>query len=433
MSATVTDSRLLAPEELLSVPSAKVPSTLATQERLTWKATRLCIAIPLVLASGAAFAPYTVIPVSSQAVVNARLSRVRAPLEGDLQSLTLETGDLVSSNESLAQIHALPSTIAANNTEYERSLRDLQQKRAELEGQLKASQERLSRYNQLAQSYAEHLSTDLQSELQSATTDLVSANAKLAPLEEEVKRDTQAEKDHLMPRSMVDQVTDALEKAKTDASNRALHVSQLQRQISDVQSGYFLGSASQPPASMERRDETASDADLLRQEEVALDGQITELKGQLSDKVRSLSATSTVKSPVGGVIWARAVAPGQGVGEGDDLFRIADASSIHVEVWLDRRYGPQLSVGDTALVYLSGMGKTLSGRVVSFQGTSRRRLDEEVNAIDLQPVHPDQYHVTIELDSSDRKAIYIGQAAKVLFPGPRDEFKAKLYSWLVRL
>jgi hypothetical protein len=85
------------------------------------------------------------------------------------------------------------------------------------------------------------------------------------------------------------------------------------------------------------------------------------------------------------------------------------------------------------MVYLPGLGKTVPGHVVSFQGTSRSRLDEEVNAIDLQPTHQDQYHVTVELDNADRKAIYIGQAAKVLFPGPESAFKAKLYSWLIKL
>ena len=433
MAAAVIDPNLLAPTEGLERDSKGTSGALETQERATWKLLRLCVAIPLVLASGAAFAPYTIIPVSSQAVVNARLSRVRAPIEGDLQGLTLETGDIVVPDQPLARIHALPSTISAKNTEYERNLRDLEQKRAELEGETKASQGRLSKYNQMAQSYGEHLARNLQEELQTAIADLASAKKKILPLEEENKQDVQAERDHLMPRSMVEQAAEALEKAEGDVSDRALHISQLERQIADLQGGYFLGSASQAPPSIEKRDEAASEADLLSQEELALDAQIAELKRELSVQIHSLSASSTINSPVSGVIWARAVAPGQGVGEGDDLFRIADASSIHVEVWLDRRYGPQLSVGDTALLYLSGMGKTLSGRVVSFQGTSRRRLDEEVNAIDLQPVHPDQYHVTIELEPSDRKAIYIGQAAKVLFPGPKNEFKAKLYSWLMRL
>jgi multidrug resistance efflux pump len=140
-----------------------------------------------------------------------------------------------------------------------------------------------------------------------------------------------------------------------------------------------------------------------------------------------------IQSPVSGVIWARSVAAGQSVQAGDDLFHIADEGSIHVEVWMDRRYGPQLSVGDPALIYLSGIGQEFKGRISSFEGTSHRRLDEKINAIDLQAVHPDQYHVTIELDPADRKATYIGQAAKVLFPGTGHELRARLYFWLTRI
>jgi hypothetical protein len=90
-------------------------------------------------------------------------------------------------------------------------------------------------------------------------------------------------------------------------------------------------------------------------------------------------------------------------------------------------------VGDPALVYLSGLGQEFKGRISSFEGTSHRRLDEEINAIDLQAVHPDQYHVTIELDPVDRKVVYIGQAAKVLFPGTKHTLRARIYFWLTRI
>ncbi len=403
-----------------------------TKERASWRAIRIAVAIPLALASVAALFPYTVIPVSSQAVVNARLTLVKAPLEGNLQGVAFETGDVVQWHQPLVKIQALPSTVSATNQEYERSLRDMQQKRAELDGRLKASSQRLSRASQETQNFAQHQVEDLKAKLQQTETEVDSSKAKLTPLEKELKAYLQAEKDHLMPHFMVQRANDELEKAQTKATDEQARAAELQRQVLQVQSGYF-GGLSQAPSSVEKQDQASSDADLLRQELTAIDEQIRMATQKHAVGELAFSGTAVVSSPVGGVVWARAVAPGQSVGAGDDLFRIADAASIHVEVWLDRRYGPQLSIGDQALIYLPGLGKTVTGRVVSFQGTNRRRMDEEVNAIDLQPVHPDQYHVTIELNSAERKSIYIGQAAKVLFPGRPDAFVSKLYSWLVRL
>jgi multidrug resistance efflux pump len=404
-----------------------------SREPIKYRAVRVCVALFLLTLSGAALFPFAVIPVSSQAVVNARLSRVTAPIEGSLQSISFETGDIVSANEKMAEIHALPATLLARNLESVNEERELAAKSSEVGAELDASQERLSHSRQDADKYAVHLASELQSQLQAAQLSRDSRETKEVPLSEEVKRDTQAVEDHLMPRTMLDQAEEKLERARSETQAAAEQVTRLQKQIADVKAGYLLGQNAQAPASIEQRDQAEADTDRLRQQKLAIDGRLTELRRETSDRAQTVSGTTAVVSPVSGPIWVRSASPAQAVGEGDDLFRIADAQSIHVEVWLDRRYGPQLSIGDTALVYLSGMGKELTGKVVSFQGTSRRRLDEEVNAIDLQPVHPDQYHVTIELTPSERQSIYIGQAAKVLFPGAKAQFRAKVYSWLTRL
>jgi hypothetical protein len=41
--------------------------------------------------------------------------------------------------------------------------------------------------------------------------------------------------------------------------------------------------------------------------------------------------------------------------------------------------------------------------------------------------------VTIELDEKDRKILYMGQAAKVLFPGSKSRLTTRFYFWLTRL
>jgi multidrug resistance efflux pump len=270
---------------------------------------------------------------------------------------------------------------------------------------------------------------------QFVASQLVQKTPGTPPLAAEVKRDQQAVSDHLMPQSMLDHVNEKLDEAKRNAQTAAAATQHLQTQLKDVKSGYVLDANARSPASVEQRDAAAAETEQLAAEKLAVDSQLDELKHQGPAQPLSTpgdNATLVLRSPVAGPVWARSVSPSQTVAAGDDLFRVADDASIHVEVWLDRRYGPQLSVGDTSIIYLGGLGKELRGRVVSFQGTSRRRLDEEVNAIDLQAVHPDQYHVTIELDPVDRKPIYIGQAAKVLFPGGTNQLRAKLYSMLMR-
>ena len=401
-------------------------------EPKTWIAVRIFVAVPLLALSIGALFPFALVPVSSQAVVNARLSQVHAPASGTLKQVSLEAGDLVQANEPVAEIVTLPAAAAPDSRNYEQTVEDLTSRSAALAGQISASERKLSKYSSDASSYTAHLAEDLQAQLQLAKANRDALQSAAAPLQEEVRRDQQAVADRLMPRTMLDQATEKLGEAQKNLQAATAEVSRLQRQIVDVKNGYLLNDNSQAPISIEQRDQAASDADQLQQQKQVVDEQLNQIKLAHTEEKTVPTGDVVVRSPVSGPVWARSASPSQAIAQGDDLFRVADDASIHVEVWLDRRYGPQLSIGDVALIYLSGLGKELTGRVVAFQGTSRRRLDEEVNAIDLQPVHPDQYHVTIELAPADRQAVYIGQAAKVLFPGSKEKPRARFYALLMR-
>ncbi len=405
----------------------------AQGEPRSWKAVRICVALPLIALSGGALFPFAVVPVSTQAVVNARLSEVRSPIQGNIQEITFETGDIVSANEPLARVRTVPFVAVTQREQTDRTVRDLESRAAEIDSELAASEQQLTQSNKTASSYALHLAANLQFQLQVAQKDQQRAESKLAQLDQEAKRDTQAAQAHLVPRSVAAEASERAERAQQEAQAAAIATAHLQKQLSDVEGGYLMGADSQSPVFIQQRDSAAAEVTRLTGEKQGITAQLAQIQKTTNADDQSAPKAVLVRSPVSGPIWSRSGSPTQSVVEGDDIYRVADAASIHVEVWLDRRYGPQLSIGDVALVYLGGMGKELTGHVVSFQGSSRRRLDEEVNAIDLQPVHPDQYHVTIELDPADRKAVYIGQAAKVIFPGSKGQLKAKIYSWLARL
>jgi multidrug efflux pump subunit AcrA (membrane-fusion protein) len=391
---------------------------------------RLIVAIPLFALSVAALFPFAVLPVSTQAVVNARLARVRSPRGGQVQGVSLETGDVVSAHQRLALITGSRAVSRDEVSDALHTVGALEEESSHVRAELVSALLQKSRYDEMYRSYTDHLGQQLQTSVDVAQREQAAAARKAADMQVEVKRDRQALAEHLIPKSLLEQAEDKAERAAQEAEVKNSNLADLKRQLSDARSGYTLSAANQPQF-LSQRDEVDAAVARYQQEQASLNLRLTRLGGTV--KTDEPQAATLIDSPVTGPIWARSVASGQSVSEGDDLFRVADTASIHVEVWLDRRYGPQLSIGDTALVYLNGLGKELSGKVISFQGTSRRRLDEEVNAIDLQPVHPDQYHVTIELDEKDRKILYMGQAAKVLFPGSKSRLTTRFYFWLTRL
>jgi multidrug efflux pump subunit AcrA (membrane-fusion protein) len=402
------------------------------KESTAWRTIRLCIAVPLLLFSFAELLPFAVLPVSTQAVVNARLSEVRSPMEGVLGPVSLETGDVVSVDEPLVSSSVPHTTLRNEAMGDSRSRGDMEQEVSRLGAELEAAQSEKARYDQMYTQYMKSMVSDLALQVSAAQTSYQSSQQRAASAADALKRAQQALKDHLAPKQMVDEASDKADKAQSNVEIQEANLQRLQEQLTNARAGVILNQT-QTPTFLAARDGAMAQVDRLQDQKAALELEIAQPNAMDRLANAATSVKATIVSPVSGTIWSRAVATGQTVQQGDELFRIADANSIHVEVWLDRRYGPQLSIGDTALVYLSGMGKELTGRVTSFEGTSRRVMVEEVNAIDLQAVHPDQYHVSIELDPSERKTAYIGQSAKVLFPGSRHHLRASIYFWLARL
>ncbi len=353
-------------------------------------------------------------------------------MEGELGRVPLETGDAVTAGEPLSTISAPTMQIRNEAIGDARAQSDLAQESSRLGAELSASLAEKARYDQMFGQYTGHRADDLQSQVREAQTDVATSQAKAQSTAAEVRRDQQALTDHLIPRSTLDTAQDKADTAQRDVESKTAVVRRLQKQVVDARSGF--SDTGSEPSFVSARNNAATQAERLRAEKNALDVRIQQMsRGGAVMPVVNAQPSTAIDSPVSVFIWSRLVATGQSVRQGDNMFRIADAHSIHVEVWLDRRYGPQLSIGDNALVYLNGMGKELQGRVTSFEGTSRRTNEEEINAIDLQAVHPDQYHGSIELQQKDRKAEYIGQAAKVLFPGAKHPLRADIYFWLTRL
>lgn len=416
-------------KEKFPEPTVPEPTDLPKESGFA-RALRISIAIPLLALSFFALAPFSVMPISSQAVVNARLSTVEAPVTGQVDDVKFETGDRVADKQVLALVGPSPLQSQRMLTDHDDAL-DAESSR--VDAALAGGEVEKARYDAAYQTYVQHSIDDLTGKVSEATSKLQQAQHRVQAANDNLTRDRQALGAHLVARTVVDHDSEVAYQAQQAADTAANQLADLKKQLSDFHNGYAPETGAGVPPFLAQRDQTLNEIDQLREEKLAVDRRLNQAAEERVNRDIFAHGPQPIRSPVSGIIWARSVAAGQVVQEGDDLFHIADQSSIHVEVWMDRRYGPQLSVGDPALIYLSGLGQEFKGHISSFEGTSHRRLDEQINAIDLQAVHPDQYHVTIELDPADRKVGYIGQAAKVLFPGTNHTLRARIYFWLTRI
>ena len=439
VASTASKRAAARPSPVIKEPRLSVES----KPQAAFRILRLLFAIPLLALSAWSLLPFALVPVSSLAVVNARLSRMRSPVSGEALQTPFEAGDAVKFDDEIVRLRAasVPLPISTEPADLERSRKELAAQAAEINGQIAAAEQRLQDYQKLLGEYSSRMGQETNIRVRDAEHAVASSKESCGRAREDLQRSEQLEKEGLRAASFSADARRKLAIEERDLESKKAALDQLKGAAENLKSGYFVGQGVEQPRYLAMRDETTAqlgklkeDRDVLRarlasaaSEGVAMRGAASKTQGKESTHVL------TIRSPVNGVVWSREVSAGQVVNETDDLFQVADAGSLHVDAWVDRRYGPQLSIGDSALVYLTGNGKQLVSHVVAIQASSRRRLDEFTTAIDLQPPHPDQYRVIIQLDAADRNVAYLGQSAKVMFPGASANWAARFYFWVTLL
>lgn len=431
---------------------------------------RVVIALPLLALSCWVLLPFGVVPVSTAAVTNARLARVRTMVTGQMLRLHVEVGDRVGAGQQLLEIASI-SPGAAEDLLKKKSDAEIQA--TALDAQIAEKEKRLRDYDKQVQEYTRRTIGATEMRLRQASLDLAKANAQrrltstsknveLAELDREIGRleanlislqahynDTypdvrritgqlaaaKRERAALAQTDVASAPADSSEEQQAAAANevetRTAAVERLSTQLSNLQAGDFVVPDMDGLPKGER-DETAGDLSRLREQKLVVELQRRVLSDQLAQLTTSSGKVSVIKSSVDGIVWSRDIPSGQSVREGEELVRIAETNSIHVEAYVDSRYSQRLSIGDNALVYLSSVNKRLSGRITLIQAPGQRKAGADNYAIDLKAPTEGDYRVVVQLDPADRESVQVGQVAKVLFPGPDSSLMAHVYFWLSR-
>lgn len=453
------------------------PSKSRTAARILSRILRIAIAVMLLVLSAWVLLPFGVVPVSIVAVTNARVSRVRSSVNGQLESFAVEVGDRVTVGQTLAHLATVAPGALAAAEQLLKQKSDVEIQDAGLNAQIADTEAHLQDYTKDVNDYIARMIAETDMRLQQAIRDLDAAKswqreakqaAKAPPSEEMVTLDQEITRMTIQLRDLRAKYSDShpdvqrLSATLADARNRrqqlvtAAHsapseagtdqlaaardvesrtatVERLRREVVNLNSGYFVGPDLQAPPTVALRDEATATLARLREQKLVLDLQQKSISEQMGKQMSTTGGESVaVGSSVDGIVWSRDMPTGQTVRQGDDLIRIAETKSLQVEAWVDGRYARKLSIGDRAIVSLSS-NRRLEGRILSIQGPGERKADADTYAIELKAPVEGLYHVAVRLDPFDRGTARIGQVAKVLFPGADSSVSYRVYSWVTRI
>jgi multidrug resistance efflux pump len=352
-----------------STPSPQRGSFVA---RYGWRALKSALGLGVVIIAGVGPVQRLLEFSSVEAVVNARLVSLRAPIDGRIEDFAPTIGAVTSKGRFMLRI---------SNSRADRArLDDLQRLVDQTEGERPAIAKRLIRLKELHEQVSQQaraFQTGRIRQLEERTMDL-KAQASSTEASELEAASTLVRTRTLAASGY--QTSVAVERADRDAKvatetqrslNHRLFASQVE--LEAARRGEYVGdSYNDRPSSIQQAGELSVRIAEAEAELSSRDQRLTRLHAGLDDEAARYSELSNVvlSSPIDAQVWEVLVSPGEEVRKGQDLLRLLDCSGALVTVTVRESVFNQLRIGDKAQFRFSGQSGRYDGTIVRMSGSA---------------------------------------------------------------
>jgi multidrug resistance efflux pump len=354
--------------------SVSLPKRRGFLARLGWRAFKSALGLGVVVIAGVGPVQRLLELSSVEAVVNARLVSLRAPIEGRIEGAdNLPTiGAAAPKGEFMLRI---------SNSRADRArLDDLQRQLDQAEAERPVIEKRLSRlkeiYAQISQQ-ARAFQAGRIRELEERLLDL-KAQASATEASESEAASTLARTRVLAASGY--QTTVAVERAERDAkvashTQRSLNhrLFAVEVELEAARRGEYVGdSYNDRPSSLQHADELSIRIAETESELNAHDQRLAKLHAARDAEAARYSELSTaaLSSPADALVWEVLVSPGEEVRKGQDLLRLLDCSGAIVSATVRESVFNRLRLGDKAQFRLSGQSGKFNGTIVRMSGSA---------------------------------------------------------------
>jgi multidrug resistance efflux pump len=340
--------------------------------RWAWRAFKSVLALAIIVVAGVGPVQRMLRLSSVEAVVNARLVSVRAPVDGKIDETDLAP-------TIGAEVPKGGFVLRISNSRADRTrLDDLRRLILQIESERPAVVNRLARLRELHEQISQQARAFRSGrirELEERTMDL---KAQVAAAEAaELEAASTLERTKELAASGV-QTKVAIERAERDAKvasetqkslNHRLFSSEVE--LEAVRRGEYVGDTyNDRPSSLQQADELSIRIAESEAELMSRDQRLAKLRAELDGETARYFELSnaTLTSPIDARIWEVLVSPGEEVRKGQDLLRLLDCSGAIITVTVREFVFNQLRIGDKALFRFSGQSGKHEGTIVRMSG-----------------------------------------------------------------
>ncbi|MDX1252954.1 MAG: HlyD family efflux transporter periplasmic adaptor subunit [Gammaproteobacteria bacterium] len=383
---------------------------------------RVTLGLAILLIGAWFFLPGLLFPISSNAVVNAHVITLRAPIAGDVSftfsgtDRPIAKGDIVTRLENNRVDDSQLSAMQAQQATLQEKIGAIEQELLELEALERRLKTSSTKYRRAVGSRYDAI-------LAEAIARLSARRAIAGEAATNLQRQRALYAKRLTTLAALDTASMADRVAQADLHEAEQAVERIHVEKSSASQGIYFGDGyNNVPYSQQRVDDIQLRTQALRSE--LRDARIRqkESERQIAVEQARLSRLTRAElpAPAAGRLWLQLASNGEYVTAGAPLLQILDTSRLFLMVSLDERHFDDIAVGDLATVDLIGSGESLHGKVERIQG-NESKVDESVLAVAPPPVKPREFLVVINLNTKEllsRKADIanqVGRRAKVTF------------------
>jgi multidrug resistance efflux pump len=375
----------------------------------------------LALVAAVGYAPLQRIAQTSsvEAIVNARVITLRAPIEGEVQPgpAARESGAALASGDLLFRI-VDPRADRGRVDDLSRQLAQARDERPRLAARLESARALLADLIEQTRAFRAARIRQLEARRDALTADAAAAHARALDAAATLER-----ANRLTAQGAGTAVQASLAKRDADVAAQSEIAAERQIAANDVElesarRGVFVGdSYNDRPTSAQRADDLGQQIVDFEQALDESDRRIARLAQDVADEQARYAQLSSaaVVAPARGSVWEVLTAPGEQVRRGQELVRVLDCGGALVTATVGESVYNRLRVGSPARFQPRDGGDDLAGTVISLTGSSTTPANFAILPAALAR---GAYHVTVSVPGlANGETCDVGRTGRVVFDG----------------
>jgi multidrug resistance efflux pump len=398
-----------------AVPASSNPAASRWSGRLGKTALALAIAATL----GYIPMRYFFEPASTEAIVNARVVTVRAPIEG-VYTFTgsIQPGERIAQGGLIGEV----ANKRADRTRLDElsraaaAARDdialLQRRIAGLDQQVAGLRRQTTEFREARGRQLQARLAEIDHEAEALDAAVIAANAAVSRSERLIHMG--AESQAGVETARRDARAAIARRQALDSRRSAILVEQ-----DALATGIFVGdSYNDRPASAHRLDDAEERLESLRSERRERELRLERLERDLALEQERFAAIAAapLPAPIGGRIWEVLTASGEEVARGQELARILDCGTVAMTAAVAEHVYNRLSIGDPAEIRLLDSNLRFTGRVASLTGVAAAQSNFAIAVTELERA---RFRVTVAVPDLARESnCAVGRTGRIVFGQP---------------